>query len=579
MTINPTVDAYIAGVLDGSIVVSQWIKKAIKRHLRWLKRDDIYFDVDSANAVIDFIQKFCIPPDQETPMVLYDAQQTMLALVYGWKKANGYRLTRRFFWLVSKKNGKSGCAASLCIFHLIADAELSPRCFTAATGKRQARIVFQDAVDMIDRNPELKAMIHKTGDKEVTALYTDELGRLSPLTRSAQTEDGKIVSFSVIDEVHRMTSLGLWTLLKVGGRTRNQPLMACISTAGETAGDTSIVWNEFDYCCKILDGYIDDDEVLPWLFVLDEKDDYKDPANWPKSNPAIGHLFDLETIVKEFHESQGKPSVLGDFKRYSLNIFSDDGVDPAVDIDLWDACGSEPLSTYPDKKRLRADLIEKLAGRPCFAGIDLAPKNDTSALVLLFPPTKTDEKWEILEYFWIPKANIADRVKRDRVPYDIWANDGYLITTQGIVDDFTDVQFICDSLVELSKKFNIKEVAYDPAHSPELVRLLASAPDFPFSKLVPFPQNFPKMNGACQDLVRKIKYREFGHSHNPVMRWQMKNLRWRKHKGAEMVMPDKSSRREKIDGCSALVMALARAIDPANVIKPKKVFKVFTSSN
>src|SRR5258708_3854712 len=131
MQINPTVDAYISGVMDGSVVVGPWIKKAVQRHLNDLQRTDIYFDPAAANYVIDFLQTFCLPPNQDTPIQLYPAQQAWWAIVYGWKKPDGYRRFARTFWLVSKKNGKSALSAGLCLFHLIADGELSARVFTA----------------------------------------------------------------------------------------------------------------------------------------------------------------------------------------------------------------------------------------------------------------------------------------------------------------------------------------------------------------------------------------------------------------------------------------------------------------
>jgi phage terminase large subunit-like protein len=162
--------------------------------------------------------------------------------------------------------------------------------------------------------------------------------------------------------------------------------MICISTAGSSAGKTSVCWNEYDYGCKILDGFVQDDSVMPWFFSLDPKDDYRDEKNWVKSNPALGYLFDIETLRDEFKETEGKPTSRGEFKRFSLNIWSDESADPAIEIDNWDACSIEDVATHPDPKRLRAQLIESLLGRPCYGGIDLAPKIDTSALVLLFPP-------------------------------------------------------------------------------------------------------------------------------------------------------------------------------------------------
>lgn len=568
MQINPTVDAYIAGVMDGTVVVGPWIRKAVKRHLDDLQRADLYFDPAAANFVIDFLQEFCIPPNQDTPIRLYPAQQAWLAIVYGWKRLDGYRRFRRTFWLVSKKNGKSALSAGLMLYHLVADGELSARVFCAATTMKQARTVFKEAVAMRGRHPDLKAEIHQSGNEPVLALYTDNLSRLSPMARSADSEDGAVVSACVLDEIHRLTNMGLWTVLRLGGRTRKQPLMICISTAGSTAGDTSICWNEFDYGCKILDGFLDDDEVMPWFFTLDSKDNWKDPANWVKANPAIGYLFDQETIEKEFKEAQGKPSVIGDFKRFALNIFNNSAAEPAIEIDQWDACSTEDVATHPDAKRLRQQLIESLIGRTCFGAIDLAPKIDTSALVLLFPPTKTGEKWVIIEYFWCPADNIAERVKRDHVRYDVWAADGFIVPTPG---NLTDVRFIADQITEISKQFDLKEIAYDNAWSSELIRMLGES-GFPMSKLVSYPQSHLKMNAPCQELMRKVLRAEFAHARNPVMRWQMSNLRWNTQAGTAFIKPARDRKREKIDGCASLIMALARAIDPANIIKPKKAF-------
>jgi phage terminase large subunit-like protein len=565
--INSTVDAYIAGVMDGSIVVGQWIKKAIQRHLRDLERTDLYFDPEAANYVIDFVQTFCIPPNQTEPIKLYPAQQAWLAIVYGWKRLDNYRRFRRTFWFVSKKNGKSGLSAALALFHLIADGEQSARVFTAATTQKQARIVFKEAVAMRERHPDLKAAINQSGREPVIALYTDT-SRLSPMSRESSTEDGAVVSASILDEIHRLTNMGLWTVLRLGGRTRKQPLMICISTAGASADGTSICWEEYAYGCKILDGHVVDDEVMPWFFTLDPTDDWKNPDVWIKSNPALGYLFALETIQKEFAEAQGKPTTLGEFKRFALNIWSNESADPAIEIDRWDTCCREDLATHPDPRRLRKESLDELKGRTCFAGIDLAPKLDTSSLVLLFPPMKTTEKWRIIEYFWCPADNVAGRVKRDRVPYDMWSQQGFISLTPG---NLTDVRFISDQITEISKLYDLKEIAYDDAWSQELVRMLGES-GFDMKKFVSFPQSFLKMNSPCQELMRKILRGEFSHDRNPVMRWQMANLRWNQQKGTSFIKPAKDRKREKIDGPASLIMALARALDPENIIKPKRQF-------
>jgi phage terminase large subunit-like protein len=206
--------------------------------------------------------------------------------------------------------------------------------------------------------------------------------------------------------------------------------------------------------------------------------------------------------------------------------------------------------------------------------MDLAPKIDTSALVLVFPPQSPGGKWRILEYFWCPEANIADRCNRDHVPYDVWSKDGFIEPTPG---DLTDVRYIAEQLAAIEKQFDLKEIAYDSAWSSELIRMLGES-EFPMQKLVAHPQTPIKMNPACNDLMLKVLRHEIAHDNNPVMRWQMSNLRWFTQRTAQFIRPNKDRKREKVDGCSALIMALSRAIDPENQIKPKKKFFMVQST-
>jgi hypothetical protein len=48
---------------------------------------------------------------------------------------------------------------------------------------------------------------------------------------------------------------------------------------------------------------------------------------------------------------------------------------------------------------------------------------------LPFPPTKTTEKRDIVEFFGCPEENVKNRAKQDKVPYDVWARDGFIVPT------------------------------------------------------------------------------------------------------------------------------------------------------
>jgi phage terminase large subunit-like protein len=576
-------EQYIDDVLNNHIAAGPWIVKAFQRHRRDLetgKDRGLYFDPAAGDFVIEFIQGFCIPSERTESLCLLPWQHALIYILYGWKRLKDN--SRRFRWSyceIAKKNGKTALGAALCNYHLVADGEISARCFCTANTGKQARKCFEEACAMRNNHPELKALIKQSGQDHPIALHTTNLSRLSCMSRDSAQEDGALVSFAILDEIHEYTNRKIWSILRYGGRTRSQPLLFGITTAGASAGGTSICWSERTYCTKVLDGFIEDDECAPFIFCMDDKDDWRDEKNWVKSNPSMGdtskgYLFDLDTIRKEFEKTEGQPTLRGEFLRYCLNKWSSESAEPALEPGAWDACGRGDPDTYPDPKRLRKESIEELKGRPCFAGVDLAPKIDTSALVLVFPPLKVGEKWRILEWFWCPADNVADRVKRDRVPYDVWSRDGFITLTPG---NTTDVRFISDTLIEISKLFDLKEGYFDPAYSDELFRMVGETDAKLHAKFVSFKQWFLQMNSPCNELMRKILRLEFSHDRNPVMRWQMANLRWSTQKGTGFVRPNRDKPREKIDGAVSLIMALACASSPDNIVKPKKPFFVVTS--
>lgn len=572
-------EKYIDDVLNGTIPSGPWIVKAFQRHRRDLEHGSergLRFDSAAGQYVIDFCEKFCIPSAQNTPMVLSPWQQSVLYILYGWMRADGHRRFRRAYIEIAKKNGKTGLSAALLIYHLIADGELSARCFVAATAMKQARECFNEACAMVAKNPALREMIQQSGNAPITALHVPEtLSRMSPMARGSDSSDGAVVSFAVLDELHRWKIAdNLWSVLRYGGDTRKQPLLVCITTAGASANKSSLCWAEHDYGCRVLDQAEQDDALCPFIFSLDPKDNYKSEENWIKANPSIGTILRIEDLRAQFKETEGKPFARGEYKRYRLNIWTDEAAEPAIDIEDWDKCCREEYEKRPDPVRLRAEAEKELAGRICFAGLDLAPNHDTTALVLLFPPLKQGDKWHVLEYFWCPQDDVAERVRRDRVSYDLWSQKKHIVLTPG---RSTDVQFIADKILEIEKQFELRAGFFDPAYSGELVRKLVEM-GFRVDKFSPY-QNTPlKMNAPCIEFSRMVQRHEFSHSTNPVMRWQMLNLKWKATGAREtpFIMPRRGVKREKIDGCASLVMALACATSPDNIIKPKKKIWVVT---
>jgi phage terminase large subunit-like protein len=194
--------------------------------------------------------------------------------------------------------------------------------------------------------------------------------------------------------------------------------------------------------------------------------------------------------------------------------------------------------------------MDRLNGRLCYAGLDLASSIDIAAFVLVFP----DEMgfFDVVPYMWVPEDRIQERVHTDKVPYDAWVRDGHLIATEGNVIHYDRIEA---DIEELGKRYNIAEIGFDRWGAVQISQHLS---DMGFT-VVPFGQGFKDMSPPTKEFQKLIMSQKIRHNANPVMRWMFDNIAIRTDP-AENVKMDKSRSTERIDGMVATVMGLGRAI-------------------
>jgi phage terminase large subunit-like protein len=195
---------------------------------------------------------------------------------------------------------------------------------------------------------------------------------------------------------------------------------------------------------------------------------------------------------------------------------------------------------------------DELKGRICYGGLDLAKVNDLSAFVLVFPPVSEGELWKALCWFWVPEDDIAVRTKRDRVPYEVWVREEADCRKRR--ETVTDYAFIKHKIIELAGLYDIREIAFDRTFGGEIVQDLLEDGLL----MVQFGQGFKDMPYPTAELLRMIKGVELQHGGNKVLRWNASNLAV-KMDPAGNLKPDKEKSTEKIDGITALIMAIGRA--------------------
>lgn len=568
--------AYIESVLDGTQLVAKTVRKTVDRHVSDLKRSEdqsypFYFDAEAGSRVCRLFETLR-PSKWPVRMTMGPWMVTCTLLLYGWKhKSTKLRRFRQAFLMWPRKSGKSAYLSVLSINALIADGEMGPEVYSAALTEEQARRVFDESVAMVEGTPQLREKIVKVGDQPCKRLTVPSVPNsvFRPLSRDKETMEGLHIHFTAADEVHKWTDRGKWDVIRFGMRARRQPLLVAITTAPSEEDNTSICNTLLNYSVKVLDGIIPDETFFSWITSIDPEDAWDDETQWIKACPNLGVTVKLEDMRQEALEAKNQPESLNAFKRYSLNIRVDALDQPIATAD-WNACSRAPRFTNDLRmsQLLRAHTMRTMRGRICFAALDLAIIDDTSALVLIFPPMMPGEKWRILPNFWIPSENIQTRVEKDRVPYDLWKDHGFLYVTPGKT---TDYDWIADRIMEINKLYDLRELVYDPALASGLIKQVLTK-GFKADKVVKFAQTAMNYAAPCGDFTRTVVRKEIAHDADPVLRWQITNLRWKKNYTG-LIMPDKEKSIEKIDGVTAAIMGYGRATHPDNAkllkLKPK----------
>lgn len=504
-----------------------------------------WFDTAAADAAVDFFPRHLRHTEGQwwnKPFVLSPWQEHIVRLLFGWKREDGTRLFRQSYIEVPRKNGKTEFAAGLALLVLIADGEFGGQGYSIAVNKEQARIVFNKAGVMISLSPALSQIL----EVYKTSIYCPELmASFLPLSSTAGSKHGFSPSFAIGDELHEWPDGELHDVVHKGTAARQQPLEILITTAGKPGQGYG--WEMHEYALSVLKGNIEDPTFLPVIFAATPKKDDKDDKDywtkreaWAEANPNLGISVKEEYLASEVAKATGNPRKIADFKRYHLNVWTDD-TDTGLEMEAWDRCKVHPVS------------LETLQGRVCYAGLDLSSTTDLTALCLV--SANDDKSYDAWWMFWLPSEGMEERVRRDRVPYDQWAGNGLITATAGNVVDYDVIRdFIVNDVVSA---VDLKELAIDRWNATQITTQLMENG----VTVVPFGQGLVSMAPPSKELERLVKSGKLNHGDNPVARWMASCVTFETD-AAENIKPVKPDRRKstkRIDGIVALIMALGRA--------------------
>ena len=528
-----------------------------------------------AQAVIDFINTLTLPDGKSAgqPLVLRGWQEKMIRAVYDPVDEASMRICKEALLSLGRKNGKTALVAGLCLAHLCGpEAVKNGQLYSVAFERDQAAILFKYASAMVRADGELDDRLNiKESTKEIVDPVSGSVYKA--LSSESRSKHGKSSSFLAFDELAQFgTDRDLYDVMMTSTGAHDEALAWVFST--QAATDQALLSELIDYGEKVNAGEIEDKSFKSFVYEVPEptEDEAKngydpvwDEEKWFLANPALDDFRSLEEMRKFAQKAQVMPSAEASFR----NLYCNQRVATEQHFltpSSWKACGADPL-----RRALKDGKI--------YAGLDLSGKNDLTALIL-------DAIWagehHVFPFFWTPGDNIMERGDRDRVPYKLWANQGYLEAKPGKTINY---RWVAIKVAEIHAQYHIHELRFDRWRIEDFQRELndigcesyikgqEEPPDDNALCLVPHGQGYKDFTPAVEAVEDGIIEAKVRHGNHPVLTMCAANAVIQKDPAGGRKL-DKAKSTGRIDGIVALAMAMNGAEVPETTEPEYDVFFV-----
>lgn len=469
----------------------------------------------------------------------------ILAPVFGWVKRNRagrwVRVIRTLYVEVPRKNGKSTTCGGIAIYMTAADGEQGAQVVAAATTADQAGFVFNPIKQIAEKSPSLKPHVKALAKKIVHMASGSYFGVIA---NAADAQHGANLHAAIIDELHLHKSAELVEALETGTGSREQPLIAKITTADDGKPNTIYARTRKrieELARRVIKHPATYGAI--WAAAASEEhlaklglSPFSEEA-MRRANPGYGISPTREYLESKASEAQQDPATLATYLRLHLGIRTKQ-VTKYISLTDWDAS---------------AGMVDEaaLAGRVCHGGLDLSNVEDITAWCLEFPGD--DGTFDVLWRFWLPEAQLPELNKRTAGNADVWVREGRLTLTPGNV---IDNDAIVRQIDLDAQAFQIKTIGFDRWGATDVVRRATDGG----LECVPIHQGYASLNAPLKDVLRTVKGKRMRHGGHPVARWMIDNLAVTTDSHGN-VKPDKGHSGDKIDGVSALLNAHKECMD------------------
>ena len=558
------VTKYAIDVVEGREIAGEYVKLACQRHLNDLEKSKLSvfkyeFDVEKALRIIEYAETLYIAEGEEKiQLQLYPFQDFILGSLNGWvEKGTGYRRFRTSYIQLGRQNGKSFINGILGTYYGNFDGYNYGQIYCTATKADQAKIVFNEMVKFINSDDDLKELF-KVQEYKSTIICNITNSTIKALGRDTKSIDGFRPLLGIVDEYHAHKDNQMYKLLEGGIKKMKQALISVITTAGFDLN--SPCYELYEYCKNLLKGVFTNDTQFVYIAQMDEKDDIWEPINWIKANPTLAFdkaaLENLVPVANTAKDMQG--STLRDFLTKQLNMWIQLTDDQYMkNFDAWKACGTDLT-------------LEDFREHECYIGLDLSSGGDLTSLGVVIPYYLDGEKKYFVDsHSFIPARRIAEHIKTDNAPYDMWKMKELLTVTETLGGIKTDYKYIISYLKDIIEKHSlrVKMICYDPHNADAF---LNDIEELGYDSVM-IVQSARNLNDPTVDFRLEVEAGNVSYNkENGLLTWSIANAKTVSNSFGEIKI-DKDLRTKRIDPVDAIIDAWKMAMKDEGTLNINEV--------
>jgi len=556
---------YANDIISGKKIACKELIQSCQRFLDDLKDPRYELRAKDAEFVIQIIEKTFVHikgTAKGKPYILEDWQRFIVYNVAAiYLKGTSERKYKEAFIFLPRKNSKTFFASALAWALSLLERQYYSVLYIIATKLDRALEAFYNILEnleimgekknfrVLDNNSEhsISRSFYGTDGEKIGAI------KIQALASDAKKADGLNGNIFVLDEIHAYKNANEYFVYKQAMKAYVNKLLIGITTAGNNMN--SFCYQRLQYCQKILNQEVEDEQYFIFITKADNEEDYTNPIEHEKANPNYNITIRAADIMAEAMQAQNDISARSEFLNKSLNIYTNTmtAYFDFAEVQLSDEESLKDLKKLMklpnNKDPIPIDAIAKLPVQ-WFGGADLSKMFDLTGAAVYGRYENIDIA---ITHGFIPITQARAKAEEDNIPFWYWKDNGWLTLTNSELVDYEEVVKWFKEM--RSKGFKIKAVAFDKYNSREFVRSMEKQK----FKMTEAGQQFWKKSEAFREIERKIKGKEFTYLTNKAFEYCISNVKATED-AEERVRFEKVGDNFRIDLFDAVVVAVKEAI-------------------